>query len=153
MKKQMRHPLRASRTDVIQLKPQDGKTKAGKASMDWSWLLVAFMRTVACLWILRGLLLWSDILRFEATPFETESTRVALLIVAFAVADLIAAVGLWIATAWGGVLWIFTAIANIVVTLAVPRFNNGGKLTLVVDIALIAAYFVLTWYAAQDSDE
>ena len=124
-----------------------------KPGTNWGRMLVLFMRTVAGLWILRGLVHWESILAHDQTPFESLAPVVAGCVVFFAVADLVAAVGLWLASAWGGVLWLFSAMANVIVTLAVPDFHAGGKLMVAIDFALIATYFVLTWQAARDRED
>ena len=60
---------------------------------------------------------------------------------------------MWLASGWGGVLWIFAAAANIIVTMTIPDFHTGGRLMLAIDLVLIVVYFVLTWYAARMRDE
>jgi transcriptional regulator with XRE-family HTH domain len=66
--------------------------------------------------------------------------------------DLLAAVGLWLAAAWGGVLWLFSACAGIIITLFMPDFQSGGLVMVLVNLVLIFAYFILTWNAAQERD-
>ena len=46
---------------------------------------------------------------FDALPFE-----VAVAIGVFAVADLVAAVGLWLVAPWGGALWLATAAGELI---------------------------------------
>lgn len=140
-------PAEAAGNEIIHLNA-DSKVK-GQQETDYGFLLVVFMRIVAGLWILRGLLHWKTILTPDATPFEALPPAVAACVVFFAVADLVAAVGLWLASAWGGVLWLFAVCASIIVTLALPGFHTSGRLMLTIDFALIVVYFVLTWYAAR----
>ena len=71
----------------------------------------------------------------------------------FAVADLLAAVGLWLATSWGGVLWLFAAAAGLVAKLALPKAGVSGHVAFAADIILIVGYFVLSWYAARERDD
>ena len=40
--------------------------------------------------------------------------------------DLLAAVGMWLATPWGGVLWLLVTLSQIAVAIAVPSFFDGG---------------------------
>lgn len=48
-------------------------------------------------------------------------------IIFFAVMDLLAAVGMWLATPWGGVrLWLLVTLSQIAVAIAVPSFFDGG---------------------------
>jgi uncharacterized membrane protein len=61
-------------------------------------------------------------------------------------------VGLWLAAPWGGVIWLFAAAAQMFMTVFLPGMLAGGRLMMAVDVGLIVAYFVLTWYAAQERD-
>ena len=146
MKQIGKKPAPGASQEVIRLNA--GKGNAG-GQTDYGFLLVVFMRVVAGLWMLRGLLHWRTILTPDTTPFESLPTSIAACVVFFAVVDLIAAVGLWLASAWGGVLWLFAICASIIVTLVLPDFQSAGRLMLVIDFALIIVYFVLTWYAAR----
>ena len=137
--------------EVIRLRNDSaGESRPGT---NWGRMLVLFMRTVSGLWMLRGLVHWESILAHDETPFESLPLAVAGCIVFFAVADLVAAVGLWLASAWGGVLWLFSAMANIIVTIAVPDFHSGGQIMVAIDFVLIVTYFVLTWHAARDRED
>ncbi len=76
----------------------------------------------------------------------------AAAIVFFAVLDLLAAVGLWLAAAWGGVLWLFAACGGTIVLLFMPEFHFGGRPFLIINVILIVIYFIMTWNAAQERD-
>jgi uncharacterized membrane protein (DUF2068 family) len=67
----------------------------------------------------------------------------------FAVVDLIAAVGLWLAAPWGGVLWFVAVGAQLLVALLVPDFFDHPFAIGVADTLLVAAYFALLWLAAR----
>jgi len=74
----------------------------------------------------------------------------ALAIIFFSVLDLIAGVGLWLATPWGGVLWLLIASAQIFVAASMPQFFAGGYWLIGVDLVLIVLYFGLTFEAGRD---
>jgi hypothetical protein len=61
-------------------------------------------------------------------------------------------VGLWLAAAWGGVLWLFSACAGIIIILFMPDFQAGGLFMVLLSLLLICVYFFLTWNAAQERD-
>ena len=90
----------------------------------WGLILVIFMRLLAALWILQGLGEWASFM-----------------------IDFLAAVGLWLATPWGGVLWLFAAVAQILIALGVKHSFSAAWVAC--DVALIALYFTLTWQAAR----
>jgi Family of unknown function (DUF6163) len=107
--------------------------------------LVVFMRLLAGIWVVQGLLQWSAILLPPEPLFDNVTALHGAAVVSFAVLDLVAAVGLWLARAWGGAIWLLSAIAQIFVALALPGFFS--ILWIGADIALIVIYFVLSWRA------
>ena len=119
----------------------------------WGLMLVLFMRIVGALWVLQGLMQWDIILGGAQGDFDTLSAPAQIALVFFAVFNLVAAVGLWLASPWGGVLWLFAVAAQVFATLLLPGFFAGGRIVLVIDVALVVSYFVITWYAAQERDE
>jgi hypothetical protein len=118
----------------------------------WGMLLVVFMRAMAAIWMLFGLAQWANIIWPRAIPFEALPTEVAIAVGFFAVADLVAAVGLWLAAPWGGALWLATAAGEALATILLPAYFSGGALTLVIYATLIAIYFAVTWLAAQERE-
>jgi uncharacterized membrane protein (DUF2068 family) len=76
----------------------------------------------------------------------------AFAVIFFAVLDLVAGVGLWLATPWGGVLWLLIASAQIFLTLSMPGFFVGGRWLIAVNAILILMYFALTFEAGRDID-
>jgi hypothetical protein len=114
--------------------------------------LVWFMRAVAVLWLAKGLMHWSLVIglgegehtRFLAMPVLTQAATVF-----FAVLDLVAAVGLWMATAWGGVIWLIAALSHLLLNLFMPHVF-GRQLSFVAVIAtLVVTYLVLTFLASR----
>ena len=113
-------------------------------------MLTLFMRVMALFWLLQGVMQWVIVLTASSRSSTTLPTNVAIAVVFFAVLDLIAGVGLWLATPWGGVLWLLIASAQIFVTLSVPGFFAGGYWLIALDLALIGLYFFLTFEAGRD---
>lgn len=126
--------------------------RSKSAPKRWGMLLVLFMRVLAALWMLQGLMQWDVILGPGQPPLDALPSALAIAIVFFAVTDLVAAVGLWLAASWGGVLWLCAAAAQIFVTVLMSDFFAGGPMVVAVDLALIVIYFFLTWRAAQERD-
>jgi hypothetical protein len=111
------------------------------------FFLVVFMRLLAGLWVIQGLLQWGAILLPVEPLFDTVSALRGAAVIFFAIFDLVAAVGLWLATPWGGVIWLLGAIAQIFVALGLSGFYS--LLWIGADIVLIVIYFVLTWQAGR----
>lgn len=111
------------------------------------FFLVLYMRLLAGLWVWQGLLQWSAILLPAEPMFDTLSTVRGAAVIFFAIFDLVAAVGLWLAAPWGGAIWLLGAIAQIFVTLGLPGFFS--LLWIGANSVLILIYFFLTWQAAR----
>jgi uncharacterized membrane protein (DUF2068 family) len=113
----------------------------------WGLVLVIFMRLLAMLWVVQGLLQWVAVLLPQEALFDHVSALWSAAVMFFAVFDLVAAVGLWLATPWGGVIWLFGALAQILAAVAIPGFFSLAWIS--ADILLIGTYFGLTWLAGQ----
>ncbi len=135
----------AASSETIRL----GQEHAHDEPQRWGLTLILFMRLVGVLWMFQGLIHWRTILAGDVA-FDALPTSIMGAVIFFAVIDLLAAVGMWLATPWGGVLWILAAIAHALITIALPDFVAGGRVVLAVDVALVVAYFVISWYAAQE---
>src|SRR5262249_44007157 len=91
----------------------------------WTQRLVLFLRAMAVVSMIKGLYHWAQVCGIgfgEVVPFETRSIAWQTATVFFAVIDLVAAVGLWLAAAWGAVIWL-TAVASM---LAGGKFFSPG---------------------------
>ncbi len=83
--------------------------------------------------ILKGLYHWAQVTGFiggEEEAFENQSMAWQTATVYFAVIELVAAVGLWLATPWGAVVWLTTVVSMAVIELMFPGIY-GGSLTVV----------------------
>jgi hypothetical protein len=138
-------------TDAHRTRPLRGDAPPpGTAA--WDRYLVIFMRVVAALWIVKGLAAWAVILtpaQLGMPPFETLPGAVQAGFVSFAVLDLVAAVGLWLTSTWGGVMWLLAVMAHLMVTIAGPAIP-GSRLIGGAEIALVLAYVVLSWLASRE---
>jgi hypothetical protein len=110
-------------------------------------VLVVYMRFLAGLWVIQGLLQWGAILLPSQPLLDNVSSVRGGTVIFFAIFDLVAAVGLWLAAPWGGVIWLLGAIAQILITLGVP--GSFSMFWAAANIILIVVYFVLTWRAGH----
>ena len=69
----------------------------------------------------------------------------------FAVLDLVAAVGLWLAAAWGAVVWLTSVVSMAVVELFFPQVYGGSIFIVLVEMALLAVYLLLAILSARGS--
>ncbi len=116
----------------------------------WNKLLVTFLRVMAGLWMVQGLALWQALLMHRPAPLATLGFANASGLVIFAVLDLIAATGLWLPAAWGGVLWVCLCTAQILTGLAYASVPFNGLALRLADIVLLLAYIGLTYQATRE---
>jgi hypothetical protein len=119
----------------------------------WTTRLVMFLRAMAVIAMVMGLYNWAQITGFlggQDGAFEVQTMQWQAATVYFAVIELVAAVGLWLATPWGAVVWLTTVVSMAVIELMFPGIY-GGSLTVVgLEAVMLAAYLVLAWMAARE---
>ncbi len=128
-----------------------GQTTREQVETRWGLILVVFMRLLAALWILQGLAQWASFLLPREAVFDHLPMTQSGAMIFFAVIDLLAAVGLWLATPWGGVLWLLASLSQIIVALTVGHTFN--VVWIAADVLLIVLYFALTWQAGRFTPE
>jgi hypothetical protein len=119
----------------------------------WLSRLVLFLRVMAFVSLFKGLYHWSLVLGIgdgEGSTFEAASTPWQAATVFFAVIDLVAAVGIWLAAAWGGVVWLTAAISMAAIEMLFPQVYGGRLWIAVLEIAAIGVYSVLTLKAGSE---
>ena len=119
----------------------------------WTRRLVLFLRLMAVLSIVKGLYHWAQVTGFvggEDQAFENQSMAWQTATVYFAVIELVAAVGLWLATPWGAVVWLTTIVSLAVVEIMFPTIYGGHFLVVLFAAILLAAYLALAWMAARE---
>jgi fatty acid desaturase len=119
----------------------------------WPRVLVWIMRLLSIVWLVKGLLGWAAILEVPGvpvTPFQDQDMAQRMVTVSFAVVDLVAAVGLWLTTSWGGVMWLFAVMSALIAKLLVPTGVVVEATEIVVSGLLVAAYLAISWLAARD---
>jgi hypothetical protein len=119
----------------------------------WAWRLVLFMRVLAFLSLLKGLYHWAVICGLDApgpAGFEDHVMPYKAVTVFFAVIDLVAAVGLWLAAAWGAVVWLTAAISMVAVEILFPQVLGGRIWVIGVEGVILVAYLCLSIMAARE---
>jgi hypothetical protein len=115
--------------------------------------LVLFLRIMAAIALVKGLYHWARICGFNVGidgGFESQSGAWQTATVFFAVIDLVAAVGLWLAAAWGAVVWLTAVVSMAAVDLLFPAVFGGSIFVVGGAIAVIAAYLLLAFFAARE---
>src|SRR3984893_11237925 len=119
----------------------------------WTRRLVLFLRIMAVIAVIKGLYHWAQVTGFIGgvkTAFETQPMPWQTATVYFAVIELVAAVGLWLATPWGAVVWLTTVVSMAVIELMFPGIYGGSLLVVAVEALMLGAYLALAWMAARE---
>jgi len=119
----------------------------------WTERLVLFLRVMAVLSMFKGLYHWAEITGFiggEDRAFEAQTMQWQTATVYFAVIELVAAVGLWLATPWGAVVWLTTIVSTAVIELMFPTIYGGNLFAVLFTLILLAGYLVLAWLSARE---
>ena len=125
----------------------------GGARGTWTEVLVLFLRGMAVVSLIKGLFHWSQILSIGASAgqgFETRSIAWQTSTVFFAVLDLVAAVGLWLAAPWGAVIWLTSVVSMAAVELFFPQVYGGSVIVVAAELTLLGVYLFLAIVSARE---
>ena len=103
--------------------------------------------------LLKGLYHWAQVCGIGATPdegFEAHSIAWQTSTVFFAVLDLVAAVGLWLAAAWGAVVWLTSVVSMAAVEVFFPQVYGGSIFVVFVEMTLLGVYLYLAIASARE---
>ena len=118
----------------------------------WTARLVMFLRVMSVLSMTKGLYHWAIVsgIAGPADGFEYQPTPWQTATVFFAVIDLIAAVGLWLAAVWGGVVWLTASVSMAAVEVFFPQVYGGRGWVVAVATVLLIVYIFLAIQAARE---
>jgi uncharacterized membrane protein (DUF2068 family) len=103
--------------------------------------------------LIKGLYHWAQVCGIDAPAdagFEAHTIAWQTATVFFAVLDLVAAVGLWLAAAWGAVVWLTSVVSMAVVEVFFPKVYGGSILIVLIEMGLLCAYLYLAIVAARE---
>jgi Family of unknown function (DUF6163) len=119
----------------------------------WTERLVLFLRIMASVSMLKGLYHWAAVCGFIGTQdggFLGHGPQWQTATIFFAVIDLVAAVGLWLAAPWGAVVWLTAAVSMAVIALFFQQVYGPQPIVVGLEGAVIAAYLFLAIQAARE---
>jgi hypothetical protein len=126
----------------------------GEASSEkWATRLVLFLRVMAAGALVKGLYYWAIVCGVGAPSpagFDSYALPYQSATVFFAVIDLVAAVGLWLAAPWGAVVWLTSVISMAAVEALFPQIYGGRIWVVLVELALLSAYLWLALLSARE---
>jgi len=119
----------------------------------WATRLVIFLRVMAAVALIKGLYYWAIVCGVGAPSpagFDAYTIPYQSATVFFAVIDLVAAVGLWLAAPWGAVVWLTSVISMAAVEALFPQIYGGRIWVILVELMLLAAYLSLALLSARE---
>ena len=122
----------------------------------WGGWLVVFLRAMAAVSLCKGLYHWAVICGLNApfpSGFDGHPVPYQIATVFFAVIDLVAGVGLWLAAPWGAVVWLTSVISMAAVEVLFPQIYGASILVVLAEIALLGMYLWLVLKAAREQAE
>jgi len=128
-----------------------GQSEAGGEI--WATRLVLFLRLMAAVALVKGLYYWAIVCGVGAPSpqgFDSYAMPFQSATVFFAVIDLVAAVGLWLAAPWGAVVWLTSVISMAAVEALFPQVYGGRVWVILVELALLGVYLLLALFAARE---
>jgi hypothetical protein len=143
-----RQPARPS--DILE-PVRAGKSRSIAGS--WTEYLVLFLRIMAAISLVKGLYHWAQVCGIGADAnggFDAHTVAWQSSTVFFAVLDLVAAVGLWLAAAWGAVVWLTSVVSMAVVQVFFPQVYGGSILVVFFEATLLGTYLWLAIAAARE---
>ena len=138
--------------DLESLEPVKER-EAEQGADRWTRRLVLFLRVMAGVSMLKGLYHWSRVCGIGVDPnnvFEYHSIAWQVATVFFAVIDLVAAVGLWLAAAWGAVIWLMSVASMLAVEIFFPQVFGPSLVAEVIEVGLLGLYLLLALKSAQE---
>jgi hypothetical protein len=130
--------------------------RAGKAegvAGSWTEYLVLFLRIMAGVSLVKGLYHWAQVCGIGVGSdegFQVHTLAWQAATVFFAVLDLVAAVGLWLAAAWGAVVWLSSVVSMAVVEVFFPNVYGGSLFIVLVEMTLLGIYLYLAIVSARE---
>jgi len=119
----------------------------------WTEYLVLFLRLMAAVSLIKGLYHWSQVCGIGAPAdagFQAHTIAWQTATVFFAVLDLVAAVGLWLAAAWGAVVWLTSVVSMAVGEVFLPQVYGGSLFIVLVEMTLLGIYLWLAIFSARE---
>ncbi|MCS0497004.1 DUF6163 family protein [Ancylobacter mangrovi] len=129
---------------------------AGAELPPWQRRVVIYLRLLAGFLLVKTVYSWTLICGVwdgEASRFEMLSMAAQSAVIWAAIMNPVAAVGLWLGASWGVVLWLVTAMVQILINASAPEGVGRLMIVAIIETLLVAIYAFLTFKAARESEE
>jgi len=122
---------------------------SGLAELQARTFLLWYMRILAIHILLGGVIHWARIVGYvpwRGSFFIDMPSEWQAATVYFGVLDMVAAIGLWLGVAWGGVMWLFVALSQIVMHTAFSDTFGRRPYEISFYIGVMIVYFALIYW-------
>jgi hypothetical protein len=119
----------------------------------WTEWLVRFLRLIAAISMIEGLYHWAAVCGIRSGlegGFVAQTLPWQAATIFFAIIDLVASVGLWLAAPWGAVVWLTSSVSMIVVQMLFPQVYGVQMELVAAELVFILVYLVLAFLAARE---
>ncbi|HEY8268028.1 MAG TPA: DUF6163 family protein [Xanthobacteraceae bacterium] len=116
----------------------------------WQQRLVLFQRIAGGFMMFKGLVQWGALLGVGGARFLELPLDAQVATVFFAIVDILAGVGLWLGSTWGGALWLIAAALQIVAGIGFVQLSGSLVLLTLFEILLLAVYVVVRFLAHHE---
>jgi uncharacterized protein DUF6163 len=126
------------------------------ADSRWTDRLVLFLRVMAGVSMFKGLYHWAAVCGFiggQDGGFLGHASQWQTATIFFAVIDLVAAVGLWLAAPWGAVVWLTAAVSMAIIDMFFQQVYGPQFAVVVLEGLAIATYLFLAIQAAREQPQ
>ncbi len=128
---------------------------AGARMPLWQSRVILYLRCLAGFLMVKTVYSWTlicgvwdgDMSRFEMISLAAKSA-----VIWAAIMNPVAAVGLWLGASWGVVLWLVTAMVQILINASAPEGVGRLMIVAAIETVLVAIYAFLTYKAARESE-
>ncbi|WP_237155186.1 DUF6163 family protein [Oryzibacter oryziterrae] len=126
----------------------------GRARFDARLVLVVYVRVLSVVFLFSGLARWATILgiSLDGGDFLSQPSPVIVATLFFSVADLVAAVGLWLLASWGTVVWMISALTETALYGAFAAQFGRNYTVMAFHIGSVVLYAALTYLYERARD-
>ena len=116
----------------------------------WQQRLVLFQRIAGGFMMFKGLVQWGALLGVGGARFLELPLDAQVATVFFAIVDILAGVGLWLGSTWGGALWLIVAALQIVAGIGFVQLSGALVLLTLLEILMLAVYVLARFMAHHE---
>lgn len=129
---------------------------AGAELPPWQRRVLIYLRGLAGFLLVKTVYSWTLICGVwdgDTSRFEGLSMAAQAAVIWAAIMNPVAAIGLWLGASWGVVLWLVTAMVQIVINASAPEGVGRLFILAAAETVLVAIYAFLTYKAARESED